>query len=321
VGRGALACALALLLAACRAKEGGSGPATGPAAEGRGLLEAGQLDAAAAKLAEAGDDPEAIYDLGRVWAKKAEQAPLPTPLPPPQPIPKGWEPPPPPEFKPEEIQAAALFEKAIAARPDHGPAHFALAQLLAPHAIRQHDRLTEAARPVSRKGGKAAPPRVLPDTAGIDLTPARLVRSFDVAIRAEPRITGALEAYTRFAERVGDVEATDRAYQEEIRRAGPNRESAEPLVRYGDFLLKVKKDTNGAVEQYRQSLIWRPEDDAARAKLADIFIAQGVEHFSRLQYATAEARFAEASRYLTDQSSPQALTVKEYKARLAAIRR
>jgi tetratricopeptide (TPR) repeat protein len=323
VGRAALACALVVLSAACRAKEGGSAPpASGPAAEGRRLLESGQLDAAAAKLGEAGEDPEALYDLGRVWAKKAEQAPLPTPLPPPQPVPKGWEPPPPPEFKAEELQAVASFEKALAARPDHGPAHFALAQLLAPHAIRQHERLAEASRVTGRRGAKAkAAPPVLPDTAGVDLAPARLVRSFEVALRAEPRIEGALPALTRFAERTGDLEATDRAYQEEIRRAGPNRESAGPLVRYGDFLLKAKKDPGGAVEQYRQALIWRPDDDAARAKLADIYIAMGIEQFAQQRYATSEARFADATRYLTDPTSPQALTVKEYKARLAAIRR
>ncbi|MGH9886458.1 MAG: hypothetical protein ACREBE_13065, partial [bacterium] len=314
-------CALAVLLGACHATETGSGSAaSGPAAEGRRLLEAGELDAAAAKLGQASGDADALYDLGRVWVKKAEQAPLPTPLPPPTPVPKGWEPPPPPEFKSEELLAAGFLEKAIGVRPDHGPAHFAMAQLLAPHAIRQHDRVVEAAKVHVRKGAKPAP-LVLPDTGGIDITPERVVRSYDVAVRAEPRIAGALESFVQFAERAGDLGATDRAYQEVIRRAGPNRESAEPLVRYGDFLLNVRKDTTAAVEPYRQALIWRPDDDATRGKLADIFIAMGVESYAKQQYASAEARFVEAARYLTDQSSVQAATVKDYQARLAAIRR
>ena len=106
-----------------------------------------------------------------------------------------------------------------------------------------------------------------------------------------------------------------------IRRAGANRESADPLVRYGDFLRTVRKDTPAAVEQYRQALIWRPDDDATRGKLADIFLDMGKEAYAKQQYASAEARFTEAARYLTDQSSVQALTVKEYQGRLAAIRR
>ena len=47
----------------------------------------------------------------------------------------------------------------------------------------------------------------------------------------------------------------------------------------------------------------------------------GKEAYAKQQYASAEARFTEAARYLTDQSSVQALTVKEYQGRLAAIRR
>ena len=203
--RGFAACALAALLAACHAHESGqSAGASGPAAEGRKLLDAGQLDAAAAKLGEAGGDPEALYDLGRVWARKAEQAPLPTPLPPPNPVPRGWEPPPPPEFKSEELLAVGFFEKAIAARADHGPAHFAVAQLLAPHAIRQHDRSAEVVKGRGRKGARPAAP-VLADTGGVDISPERVVRSYDVAMRAEPRIEGALEAFVHFAERVGDL--------------------------------------------------------------------------------------------------------------------
>jgi tetratricopeptide (TPR) repeat protein len=314
-------CALAVLLAACHARETPAPLVGGPAAEGRRLLEAGQLDAAAAKLGEAGgDDADALYDLGRVWARKAEQAPLPTPPPAPNPVPRGWEPPRPPEFKSEELRAVGFFEKALATRPDHGPAHFALAQLLAPHALRQHDRLAEAPRARGRKGAKPAPP-VIPDTGGVDITTERVVRSYDVAVRAEPRIEGALEACVSFAERVGDVDATDRAYQEVIRRAGPRSESAGPIVRYGDFLRSVRKDTNAAVEQYRQALIWRPDDDATRGKLADIYIALGVELYARQQYASAAARFTEAARYLTDQSSAQAATVRDYQSRLAAIRR
>ncbi len=308
-----------LVLPSCKASPTTAGSASGPAAEGRRLLEAGSLEAAAQKLAEAGDDPEALSDLGRVWMKKAETAPLPTPEPPPSPVPRGWEPPLPPEFKPEELQAMGFFERAIKAGPDHGGAHYALAQLLAPHAVRRHDRLQEAAVGRGRKGSRTAPP--LPDAGGVDLSPARVARSFEAAVRSVPPLPGALEAFLQFAERTGDVEATNRAHQETIRRAGPTRDSAGPIARYGDFLRTVRKDQKGAIEQYRQALIWRPDDEATRATLAEIFIAEGIGHYTRQEYATAEARFEEAARYLPDSTSPQAKKVRDYKEKLAAIRR
>jgi tetratricopeptide (TPR) repeat protein len=315
------ACLLALLLLGCPGREAtGPAPPSGPAAEGRRLLESGDLEAAAAKLTEAGEDPEALYDLGRVWAKKAEAAPLPTPPPPPSPVPPGWEPPPAPEFKHEELQAVGFFQRAIAARPDHGPAQLALAQLVAPHAIRQHERVAEAKHPPGRRGRKAAPPPQ-PDLGGVDVSPARVVRSFEAAVQVSPPLEGALEGLIRFADRVGDLDATDRAHREVIKRAGPNRESAEPLVRYGDFLRGVRKDPAAAIEQYRQALIWRPDDDATRGKLADIFIDEGIANYEKQQYATAEARFTDAARFLTDQTSPEAVKVREYRAKLAAIRR
>ena len=120
------ACLLLLsvtLAAACTkdAAEPSAAPAPiGPVAEGRTLLEQGQLDAALARLQDAAGDPEGIYLQGRVWAKKAETAPLPTPPPVESPLPRGATPPGAPEFKDEEIRALAAYEKAIAARPELG---------------------------------------------------------------------------------------------------------------------------------------------------------------------------------------------------------
>ena len=86
-------------------------------------------------------------------------------------------------------------------------------------------------------------------------------------------------------------------YQELIRRV---KESAEPLTKYGDFLVREKKDPVAAIEQYRQALIWSPGDDAIRAKLADIFLTRGVDYFNDQQFAMAEALFAEAAKYIAD---------------------
>src|SRR4029079_16944810 len=172
----AAACAvvsLAVVVSGCKHMPGAraaDGGLSGPVREGKSLLESGQLDAALAELQKSPDDPDSLYYQGRVWAKKAESAPLPTPPPPPVPTPRGWQEPPAPEFKQEEIQAAQLYEKAIAARPDHPAAHLALAQLLAPHAAHQYDLAEEAAK------HKKSPLPVAP--LPIDASVDRVIRGY-----------------------------------------------------------------------------------------------------------------------------------------------
>jgi hypothetical protein len=110
---------------------GADGTLSSSVREGKSLLESGQLDAALAELQKSPDDPDSLYYQGRVWAKKAESAPLPTPPPPPCPR-RGMAAAAGAEFKPEEIQAAQLCERAIAAKPDNAAAHLALSQLPGP---------------------------------------------------------------------------------------------------------------------------------------------------------------------------------------------
>src|SRR5262245_54545092 len=129
-----------IALSACQRQAGSTSESGIPAAtrppspveQGRALLEQGQLDSALARLQEAPGDPDSLYYQGVIWAKKAETAPLPTPPPLATPLPRGAEPPPPPEFKPEELSALELYQKAVAARPDHPQASLGIAQLLAP---------------------------------------------------------------------------------------------------------------------------------------------------------------------------------------------
>src|SRR4029078_1416402 len=112
-----LAVCIALSLIACeRPPAGGSSPGvpppSSPVAQGRQLLEAGQLDAALAKLQEIPNDPDALYLQGCVGTKRAETPPLPPP--PPSSGSHGASPRA-PEFKSEELQALDCFEKAVAA--------------------------------------------------------------------------------------------------------------------------------------------------------------------------------------------------------------
>jgi tetratricopeptide (TPR) repeat protein len=310
----AFSVAVSVSIAACKNLPGTGGGDGLPSSvrEGKSLFESGQLDAALAELQKAPEDPDSLYYQGRVWAKKAESAPLPTPLPAPSPVPRGWQPAPPPEFKPEEIQAAELYEKAIAARPDHGAAQLALAQLLAPHAAHQYDLAEDAAR----QKKTLAPAASLP----IDASVERVIRGYQAAMQADPTAPAPVEEIIRFGRRVGRLDAAEAGFKEMVRRK-KERETAEPLARYGDFLAEDKKEPLAAIEQYRQALIWVADDDATRGKVAAIYLKMATEAFAKQQYRVTEDHLRDASKYITDRSSAQGQMLEDYRARLRSIRR
>jgi tetratricopeptide (TPR) repeat protein len=290
---------------------GSDGSLSGPVREGKALLDSGQLDGALAELQKAPADPDSLYYQGLVWRKKAESAPLPTAPPPPSPAPKGWQPLAAPELKDEEIQAAQAFERSIAARPETAAAHLALAQLLAPHAAHQHDLAEEAAR--HKKPIPASVP--IP----VDISADRVIRAYRTAMQADATAAGTPDELIRFGRRVGRLDAAEAGFQEMIRRK-KERETAEPLARYGDFLAEDKKDPLAAIEQYRQSLIWVPDDDATRGKVAAIYLKMAAEAFAKQQYAVADDHLKEASKYVTDRTSPQGRALEDYRGRLRNIR-
>lgn len=292
-----------------------SSPPPGPVAEAKALLDQGQLEAALAKLEAAGQDPEGLYLQGRIWANKAESAPAPLPPVPTEPLPRGAQPPAAPEFKAEELTAVELFERALAAEPTRAEARLALARLLTPHALRRHDLEREAA--ARKKGARRGQPA--PESqAAVDFSADRVVRELEAAVRDEKQGFIAVEALIEFATRVGRVEAADAGFQELLRRL---REKPEPMVRYGDFLLNVKRDSQAAIDQYRQALIWKPDQDAVRTKIADIYLAQAAGYLAAQQWGSADGQLHEAAKYITDKSSSQAAALDTYREKLRSIRR
>jgi len=298
------------------------GPATVVVAMALALCacQKGSTPAGGAGAGAGAEHANASYDEGVSWAHKAETAPLPTPPPLTAPLPKGAEPPPAPEFKPEEIQAVSFFEKAIAAEPTDPRPHLALAHLLGPHALHRIEIEEQAAwkkKPVRGKGKPTPPPPVAtPDPSGIDYSVARVVRAYQAAIESDPS-RQPVEALVAFAIQAKDLEAAEGGLQELVKRM---KESPEPFLRYGDFMLNVKKDADGAIEQYRQALIWRPDDEATRSKVAGIYIDMGAEAYAQKQYAIAQTHFNNAVKYVTDKTSPQGVKVEGYLARLREIR-
>lgn len=307
---GVLTIALAALGGCRQAGPGGAPSLPAAVAKGKALFEQGQLDAALAKLQEAPADPDSLYYQGAIWARKAESASLATP--PPSPVPRGAETPPPPEFKPEELRALELFEKAVAARPDHARAHLGIAELLAPHALRRHER-EEAAR---KQPARRRTPET-PDPAVPDLSVERVVQAYRTAMNSGAGSKEAAESLIRFALSVGRLDAADEAFRGMVER---DKHNPEPLVRYGDFLARDKKDLEAAIPQYKMALIWRPDDEATQARVADAYIAMGTEHFGKREYALAEARFAEAEKHVTSPGSIQGQQVQEYLGKLKALR-
>jgi tetratricopeptide (TPR) repeat protein len=286
--------------------------ASSPVVEGRRLLEQGQLDQALARLQAAADDPEGLYLQGLVWAKKAETAPLPTPPPAPSPLPRGAPPPAAPELKLEEVTAVDLLEKAVAAKPDLAGAHLALAELLAPHAIRRNDAEMAAKKQPRGKSTALRPPDPGPDY-GVE----RVVQALRSARRADPKSREAVEAQIRFAARIGRLDEAEAGLQELTTR---DPEKPEPFIRYGDFLANDKKDPMAAVDQYKQALVWRADDDVTRGKIAETYLAQGLEHWKAGQFGVAESRLKEAQKFVTDRNSPQGVKVQEYLGKLRALR-
>jgi tetratricopeptide (TPR) repeat protein len=256
-------------------------------------VEEGRYDDAIARLG-AGADPEALYLLGLAWTGKAQTAPVPTRAPGSS-LPAGA------ALKPEEEQALAFLERATVARPDHAGAHLATARLLAPHAL-----VAAGAR------GSGAPVG-----GGPDLSVDRVLRSFDNAIQADPAGIVAVEEMIRFASTAGRLSAAEGGFQELVRR---RREDPEVLVRYGDFLAGPAGNADGALAEYAQALIWRPDDGATRLKMADIHLAAASALLLKLQYAAAEARLRDARRFVADSSSPQAARLRELEGRIREVR-
>jgi len=289
-----------------------SAPASSPVDRARTLLQAGDLDGALGVLSQAGSGPETLYHTGLAWARKAELAPLPTPPPLPASAPRGARPPQAPQFKPEELQALEFFERTIAAQPGHPGASLGIGDLLAPHSLRRYSR--QQATSAKRRGKGAAEPAA---EQGPDCRPERVIQAYHAATVGDPASKESVEKLIDFSMRVGRVDDADQGLQELLRR---EKERPEPFIRYGDFLLTVKKDPMAAIDQYRQALIWRPDDEATRARIADIYITQGIEHYGRNEYAVAEARFLDAQKWVADPRSPQGLKIQDYTGKLRAIR-
>ena len=66
--------------------------------------------------------------------------------------------------------------------------------------------------------------------------------------------------------------------------------------------------------------MWRPDDEATLGKIADIYIAEGIDAYPKNEYGVAESRLSRP-RSTSEPNSPQGLRIKDYLAKLGSIRR
>ena len=289
-----------------------------PYDEARRLLEQGQPDAALAVLGSvSAPSAESLYLQGAAWAKKAETAPLPTPPPLPSPLPRGYSPAPAPEFKEAELTALSFLEQAVGAEANHARAHQAIADLLAPHAIRRAELRKAPAGHARGKRGKPEPPSASAAAAGPDPSVERVLREYQLAMTADPVALAPVEALIAFCEQAGRTTEAEAAFSELQKR---DREKPEPFVRYGDFL-KARRDFPGAIDQYRQALMWKADDEQTKMKIGEIYIAMAEEHLARQEYGAATERLNDAAKWVKDKNSPAGIKLQADLATLAQIRR
>lgn len=283
-----------------------------PEEEARSLLQQGRADEALARLESLPAGPGVWSLQGQAWARKAEIAPLPTP-PPAAPGAKAGEFSPTPEFKPEELKAVEFLERATAASPGLGSAHGALAALLAPHTLRRYE--AEAQAPKKRRGPSA--PAATRAAGEPDWSVERVLREYQAAGQAPEATLPEIRAWIAFAEKTARLAEAEAGYQELVKR---DHESAEPLVSYGDFVARLRKEPKRAFELYQQALIWRPDDAAVKGRMADLCLDLGYENYKRREYGAAQVRYDEARKYAKDPQSPQAQRLRSYEALLQEIR-
>jgi tetratricopeptide (TPR) repeat protein len=290
---------LTLGLLACR-RQAAPAPVAGQnpvADEARSLIAQGDADTALARLQAADQtDGEVLYLEGLAWARKAETAPAAAPA--------GASSAGGPNLKPEEEKALGLLERAVAARPELAVAHIALADLLGPHAL--------------RRAAQHGPPRRKEDPPpASDSTVERVLQAYRRAAQADPTSKSVVESWVDFARKAGRLEEADTAFQQLLLR---DKENAAPFLRYGDFLLADRKEELGAVNAYSRALIWQPNLEEARARIADIYLSQSAAHFARKEYASAAARLADARRYVSAGESAQSARLRQLQSQLAQIR-
>ena len=242
-------------------------------------------------------EPERALLQGARGPERRRRRRLPTPAAPTAPIPKGAAAAA-PEFKPEEIEAARLLRE--------GRGRAAATSAAAP----RHRRACSPARHRRRAPG---PARAALDGAGPEAAPApRPARSGRRRLQpgpGGPAYRGRVEANPSTpassrpwcASRGGSAASTTMDAALSGADPGATRRTRSPWCATATSCCGDRKDAAAAVDQYREALIWRPDDDDdAREDGRPLSRAGRRSTTTRRQYAVAEARFVEAAKYVTD---------------------
>ena len=163
------------------------------------------------------------------------------------------------------VQARGDPGRRILREGDRGPArrsprpHLALAELLAPHAVHRHEAEEQATLEEAARQRKPPPPPPA-RSGGVDISVDRVIARLPrPPIEADPAARAARRGPDRLRDRVGRLDAAEAAFQELIRREKEKPGAARCAT--ATSCSTEKKDPAAAIEQYRQALIWTPDDD------------------------------------------------------------
>jgi hypothetical protein len=213
---------------------------------------------------------------------------------------------------PEATQARDALAALIAKQPDNGEVHLALAQLLAPYALVGLLEPTPTPEPPPAEG------EVVPtQPAAPPVEPAEVVAEFEAAAGLEASRSAALDGFVAFCREANCLDAVDATFRK-LLEASP--EDPHLPAGYGDFLVNEMGDREGAIEQYRVALIWRPDDTDLRSRVARVHLARAFDHLEWGEYPQAENAFEESKAWISSTGSPEWARLQEGIARLDRIR-
>ena len=139
---------------------------------------------------------------------------------------------------------------------------------------------------------------------------------YQAASRSPQVARAAADGLIAFGTRAGRLDAADAGFRQLLELV---KEKPEPFIQYGNFLLEQKGDGVGAIEQYRQALIWKSDDEATRLRIADIYLGRGAEQFGKQHFALADEEFKQAAKWVAP-GSPQEQQLRSYQRQLREIR-
>jgi tetratricopeptide (TPR) repeat protein len=265
-----------------------SSPASSGLAAAVELYEAGDARAAAeqfeALVAAAPNEPDLFYRLGLCYLALAGDTANPAS-----------------ELTPEEQQSLDAFQTALTLNPRHAEASIGIGDLYARRV------------PVEQRRRRRSEQEQEAATLALE--------AYQRAVTIDPKQPEAQRRLALFLERLGQVEAAERAHQAAVAAAQANPDIAPMYyTAYGRFLASQSDRAEEAINQLELAQMVRGDDPQLREEIAELYSRIGHQYFEEKRYSLAEQTLTKAYRIFPDKSSPEAQKTSSTLNQLRAIR-